>query len=178
MKRGKKSGQVWVETVVYTLIAFLIIGFVLSYAKPHVNKLQDKLVLEQSLNIMQKLDDIFAEIVEGGYGNQRNLEINMKKGSLRLDCENDQIVFEMEGLYQYGENLETYEEGNYIFYVKQLGDEFFTNITRSYVNYNLTFQETDELKTIPPSTVTRRLLIINQGKDSNNNIIINMNLIS
>ena len=30
----KKEGQVWVETVVYTLIAFVLIGLVLSFAKP------------------------------------------------------------------------------------------------------------------------------------------------
>lgn len=29
-----RSGQVWIETVIYTLIAFVMIGLVLSYARP------------------------------------------------------------------------------------------------------------------------------------------------
>ena len=38
LKHGIR-GQVWVETVVYTLIAFIMIGLVLGVAKPKIEKL-------------------------------------------------------------------------------------------------------------------------------------------
>ena len=44
MKRGV-NGQVWVETVTYTLIAIVMIGLVLSFAKPKIEELQDKTII-------------------------------------------------------------------------------------------------------------------------------------
>jgi uncharacterized protein (UPF0333 family) len=35
-----KRGQIWVETVVYTLIALVMIGLVLAFAKPKIEELQ------------------------------------------------------------------------------------------------------------------------------------------
>ena len=43
------KGQVWIETVVYTLIAFAILGAILGFAKPKIEQLQDKSIIEQSI---------------------------------------------------------------------------------------------------------------------------------
>ena len=40
---NKKRGQVWVETVIYTLIALALIGTVLAFVKPKVEEMQDKI---------------------------------------------------------------------------------------------------------------------------------------
>ena len=49
--RGEKGtkAQIWIETVIYTLIAFVILGAVLGFAKPKIEELQDKSIIEQSL---------------------------------------------------------------------------------------------------------------------------------
>ena len=44
-----KRGQVWVETVIYTLIALVMIGLVLSFVQPKIMELQDKATLQQSI---------------------------------------------------------------------------------------------------------------------------------
>ena len=50
MKRGFGSkGQIWVETMVYTLIAFALIGIVLMFVKPKIEEIQDTSIIEQSI---------------------------------------------------------------------------------------------------------------------------------
>jgi len=65
----QKRGQVWVETVIYTLIAFVMIGLVLAYAKPKIEELQDKALIEQSIEMMKDIDSTILRM--GGAGNQR-----------------------------------------------------------------------------------------------------------
>ncbi len=36
MKRDDKRAQIWIETMIYTLIAFIMLGLVLAYAKPKI----------------------------------------------------------------------------------------------------------------------------------------------
>ena len=58
MKRGytkNKRGQIWVETMVYTLIAFALIGLVLAFVKPKIQETQDKAIIEQSVNILKDI---------------------------------------------------------------------------------------------------------------------------
>ena len=56
MKRGKrgkrKKGQIWVETVIYTLIAFAMIGLALSFVKPKIDEIQDRGIIEQSITLL------------------------------------------------------------------------------------------------------------------------------
>ena len=54
MKRGK--GQVWIETVIYTLIAFVMIGLVLSYARPKIQEIQDQALIKQSTDMLKQID--------------------------------------------------------------------------------------------------------------------------
>jgi len=49
------KGQVWIETVVYTLIAFAILSAILGVAKPKIEQLQDKSIIEQSIGILENI---------------------------------------------------------------------------------------------------------------------------
>jgi len=96
-----KKAQIWVETVVYTLIAFVMIGLVLTFIKPKIEEMQDKAIIDQSLEIIKSIDKIITEI--GIPGNKREIEIGIKKGVLKIDGTNDKIVFEIESKYEYSE---------------------------------------------------------------------------
>ena len=61
MKRDKKA-QVWVETVIYTLIAFIMIGTVVTFAKPKIEEIQDKVILEQSLKLINDINTVILDI--------------------------------------------------------------------------------------------------------------------
>lgn len=94
-------GQVWIETVIYLLIAFVMMGLVLSYVKPKIEDLRDKAIIEQSLDVINEIDNTISTI--GSTGNKRLIEIGVKKGVFNIDSENDMITFELETKYQYSE---------------------------------------------------------------------------
>lgn len=73
--------QVWIETVLYTLIAFVMIGLVLAYAKPKIEELQDKTIIEQSIEMLKNIDSTILTI--GAPGNQRLIEIGIKKRRIK-----------------------------------------------------------------------------------------------
>jgi len=75
----KKRGQVWIETVTYTLVAFILIGLILSFVKPKIEELQDQAIIEQSTLILKEIDSIISEVKEEGIGNKRKIEISLKK---------------------------------------------------------------------------------------------------
>ena len=54
------KGQIWIETVIYTLIIFVMIGLVLSFAKPKIEEMQDKAIIEQSIAMMK---DIYSNFL-------------------------------------------------------------------------------------------------------------------
>ena len=47
--KNKKRGQIWVETVIYTLIGLTIIGLLLAVSKPQIDKQKDKALIEQKI---------------------------------------------------------------------------------------------------------------------------------
>ena len=56
----ESKAQIWVETVIYTLIALAIMGLLLALIKPTIEEKKDKAVIEQSKLI---LDDINKKIM-------------------------------------------------------------------------------------------------------------------
>ena len=52
-----KRSQVWVETVIYTLIGLAVIGILLAAAKPKIDEMRDKLVVEQTIDSMNSIDE-------------------------------------------------------------------------------------------------------------------------
>ena len=92
--RGRKRyslGQVWIETVIYTLIAFVMMGLILSYAKPKIEEIQDNALLKQSTEMLKEIDSTILTM--GTAGNQRTPEVTIKKGSLTIKSVGDEYCF-------------------------------------------------------------------------------------
>ncbi len=168
-KKGKehtlnKKGQIWIETVIYTLIAFVMIGLVLAYAKPKIEELQDKAIIEQSIAMVKDLDSLILTM--GGPGNQRTFELGIKKGVLKIDGKKDLIVFEIEGKHTYSEPGIDIFDGNLIIHTEKRGKFNTVSLTRDYSEkYNITYQGKDELKSLSKSSIPYKLLISNKGGD-------------
>lgn len=168
-------GQVWVETVIYTLIAFVMIGLVLSYAKPKIEEFQDRAILQQSTNMIKQIDSTI--LIMGASGNQRILEIGIKKGLLKIDGANDKIIFEMESKNVYSEPGKEINDGNIVVLTEKKSRYNLVTLTRDYSkDYNLKFNGKDELKILSKSSNPYNLFILNEGKDLNSKIIMNMSL--
>jgi type II secretory pathway pseudopilin PulG len=98
----KKRGQVWVETVIYTLIGLAIIGLLLAVARPKINQLKDKMLIEQAVEAMGNINDKIYE-VQRAPGNQRTVDLKIGKGEFTIDSENDAIYWILESSHEYSE---------------------------------------------------------------------------
>ena len=157
----KKRGQVWVETVIYTLIAFVILGAILSFAKPKIEQLQDKSVIEQSLKTMNNINEIIDEI-KTTPGNKREIEIGIKKGSLTIDGINNKIIFNIDSKYMYSEPGQEYHEGDITILNNQIGELNKLNATMNY-DYNITWEGKPQMENLGSSSTAYQLFISNKG---------------
>ena len=89
-----KRGQIWVETVIYTLIGLSLIGLVLAIVTPKINESRDKAVIEQTIASLNIFDAKVNEILSAP-GNVRTIELKLKRGELFVDSIGDRIVFEL-----------------------------------------------------------------------------------
>ncbi|MFQ5531597.1 MAG: hypothetical protein ACE5ES_03200 [Candidatus Nanoarchaeia archaeon] len=160
-----KTGQVWIETIIYTLIAFIIIGTVLAFVKPKIQEMQDKAIIEQSIVMMEDLDSTISGIDIGGAGNRRVIELAIKKGVLTIDGNSDKIIFEIEGKHTYSEPGKDIEIGDFIAHTEKKGDSNTVTLTRDYSEkYNISYNNEDELKALSKTSTIYKLSITNKGK--------------
>ena len=171
-----KRGQIWVETVIYTLIAIVTITAVLAIAKPRIEEMQDKSLIEQSAAVLNKIDGILISLASEGIGNKRVLELGVKDGTFKIDGATNQIIFEMNSAYMYSEPGANILNGKLLVFTKKRGDEFFVNMTQIYSNYNITFDGKDELRIINKASTPYTLFISHHGKDASNKIVLDFKL--
>lgn len=92
-----KKGQVWIETVLYTLIGISLIGLVLAFITPKINDAKDRAVVEQTINSLSAFDEKMNAAFEITWS-RRVLDFTIKRGSLYIDAEKDEIIFEVDDL--------------------------------------------------------------------------------
>ena len=179
MKRGKrgkrKRGQIWVETIIYTLIAFAMIGLALAFVKPRIDEIQDRGIIEQSITLLEDIDDIIKNI--GDPGNQRVIEIGIRKGVFKIDAVAEKLIFEIESRSEFIEAGEDYQTGDVLITSKKIGNLNEIVLTITYSNYNITYDNKHELKQFGRSSTPYKLLISNEG-ESAGKIIINFGLLN
>lgn len=178
-KRGKtgknvffknKKGQVWVETVIYLLVAFVMIGLVLSFIKPKIEELKDKAVIDQSIQILQDIDNSILTI--GSSGNKRLLEIGIKKGTLTIDSEKDTIVFQIDSTYKYSEPGQPVQVGNIQALTEQNGRNSNVTLKRDFSSeYNITYNSQEVIKTLNKASNPYKVFMTNEGTSLNKIII-------
>ena len=161
--RKNTRGQVWIETVTYTLVAFVIIGLVLGFARPKIQDIQDKTTIDQSIVMLKDIDSVITRLNDAGVGNKRKIELNIRKGELEINATNDSISFFIEGKHQYSELGQLYQEGEFEILTNQKGDFYNVSIKRTYDNLNFTYVGKEESKKISSSPTPYILFIQNNG---------------
>lgn len=160
---NNKRGQVWIETVTYTLVAFVLIGLVLSFAKPKIESLQDQAIIEQSLKILKQIDLKINEVSDYGNGNKRKIEVELKKGEILFNSTNNSLMFTLDGKFMYSEPGQKYTEGNFEILTTEFGKDFIVTIKREYPNLNFTYNDKEEDKLIPRAASPYTIFITNKG---------------
>ena len=94
----KKNAQIWIETVIYTLIGLSIIAIILSLLTPKIQETKDKALIDQSISI---LDDLGKQVddIKFAPGNSWPLHVKFDKGKFIVDGLNDKIYFLFEGFF-------------------------------------------------------------------------------
>lgn len=172
---NKKKGQIWVETVIYMLVAFAMIALVLAFIRPKIEELRDKAVIDQSIEILNGIDSTFSEILIPG--NKRIVEVGIKRGEMIITPGEDKLIIQIESSYVYSEpDIEVYV-GDLVIITQEKGKYNLVTITRDYTEeYNITYQNQEITKSLTKSSVPYKLLITNEGK-TDGKTQININLI-
>lgn len=176
--KKNRKGQVWIETVIYTLIAMIMIGAVLSWGRPKIEELQDKSIIEQTIGIFEDIDSQILSVVQGGTGNKRVIEIGLKKGTIFVHKANDTISYEVETKYTYSEPGQDIYIGNIKIHTLKKGEYNEVALTLNYGDvYDLRFDgNNDGKKAITKSSTPYQLLISNVGENDEGKIIIDLTL--
>ncbi|MEK6890790.1 MAG: hypothetical protein AABX03_01500 [Nanoarchaeota archaeon] len=181
-----KLGQIWVETVIYTLIGLSLLGILLAFAVPEIQKQKDKAVISATINAMSELDNNIVDVRRNGVGNVREMSFLINRGSLVVDSPNDKIAFVIEdSSFVYSEigrdvvltgtNLKVLTEKN--------GKKNRITLTldyRSGTRTNITYNGVDNEKSLTPASISYNFIIENLGRGDINdpNSYINVDLSS
>lgn len=161
---NQKKTQVWIETVIYTLMGLAIMGMIIAVMTPKINQMTDKAILTHSTESLTNINQQIFEVLTS-VGNQRQAILNVKKGEYYIDSLNNSIYFVLKStglkysqpgfLFNQGEvDVLTVDNGN-----KKYDVYLFLN----YSSLNITFNNQKINKQLTSSPTAYDILIQNKG---------------
>ncbi len=164
-----KKAQVWVETVIYTLIGLVLIGMVLAFATPYIQKQRDKTLIERTAAALHEVDNSVENVKRAGIGNVRKIDFLIGEGNMEIQGDQNKIVFEItESSYPYSEpGISVNISGtNMKSKTEKKGKKFKITLTLDYTDkLNITFKKKDEKHTLDQSPTPYNILIENRGRE-------------
>ncbi|MEK6859196.1 MAG: hypothetical protein AABX54_00120 [Nanoarchaeota archaeon] len=159
--------QVWIETVIYTLIGLAIIAILLSITLPQVDKMKDRTVMTQATDMLNILNSKILETEESP-GNIRIANIKISRGKLEIDSKNNTISYIFENTrLEPTEIGESVKEGNVIIETKKSGDKFNVILKIDYNNVlNISYGGRKETKILHQGTSPYKIIMQNLGYSS------------
>lgn len=161
----KNRGQVWIETVLYTLIGLTLMGLVLGFVMPKINETKDRALIEQAINSLSDLDAKISNVIQTGPGNVRQTEFLMKKGEFYVNASADRIEMVLNVAKPYSEPNITV----YIGKIKVLS-EVGQKTSRVYIradykdyNINITYNEEEDEKKFTAAPTPYKFFIENRA---------------
>lgn len=180
MRIKNRKAQIWVETVIYTLIGLVIIGVVLAIATPAIERYKDEILLEQTISALNELNSKVLEIRKSAVGNVRIIEFRIKKGGLILDCTNEKITYLLEETnLQYSEPGVTVEQGSIDILTEERGKKYDVSLSLDYSekNLDLVYNGENLERIFHQASVPYKLYIENLGEQEGKTQI-NINVVS
>ena len=168
MKKNK-GGQVWIETVLYTLIGLALIGLALGFIMPKINEARDKAIVEQAINSLSEFDGKINEVIETGTGNVRQIEIYMKKGELEINSGDYVPGGKSEMKITLSELSKPYSEPNVtisfgrVQVMTEEGQKTSSVSLKVSYSYNITFNGLNQNKKFTPASTPYKFSIKNNG---------------
>ena len=178
VSKNYKKSQVWIETVIYTLIALAMIGLVLSFARPKIEQMQDKSIIEDSVKVLEEMNTIILDVRKVS-GNQRVFDLGVKKGSFTFDADSEKIFFEIKSKYRYSQPGEKIKSGSVDIFTEELSskENYKITLTLDYLssNYNLALKGvagSGGKKELTKASSLYKIFIVNRGKSADEKTIL------
>src|SRR3989338_1205368 len=170
----KKRGQVWVETVIYTLIGIALIGLVLAILTPKIKEFRDRSVIEQTIESLNVFDSKVVEVLDAP-ANKRKVTLGLDRGIIFIDTLNDSILYVLdESNVRYSEPGVSLDIGRLNVSTTALTESYKITLSLHYP-YNITFNGEDSIepKQFTPVSVPYEFFIENRGiiGDINNRVL-------
>ncbi len=165
-------GQIWVETVIYTLIGLAIIGLVLAGALPKINAKKDEMTIGRSIEALGNIDNKIYE-VQRAAGNRRVVNLDVRKGTFIINPAEDSISWILDSSFAYSQVGVTVPFGNINVTTTGNGD-YKVELKIGY-KINLTYDEGDiSERQLDVAPIPYKLVIENKGRDENGNILVDL----
>jgi type II secretory pathway pseudopilin PulG len=163
-KKRDKKGQVWIETVLYTLIGLALIGLVLAFVTPKINESKDRALVEQTIDSLSSLDDKITEVANS-QGNKRIVDFTIKRGALYVNASGDSLTFEIDKLTKpYSEAGVPIDMGRVQIITLKDQTQSRVYVTLGYSGkYDITYTGGSETKKLTAAATSYRLAITNKG---------------
>lgn len=161
----KKGGQIWVETVVYTLIGMALIGVALAIVTPQLNKQRDRALVEQTISALNVFDEKMTYVIDKGPGNVRNLDFNVKRGKLIINSTEEVVYFIIDDLSSlYSQENIVINRGMISFKSKKERKGASIVLWLNYSSsVNITYRGREEQRVFNPASTPYKISIENLG---------------
>lgn len=159
-------GDVWISTVLYTLIGLALIGSLMAMVNPEFARLKDKATIQQTVQSFNVLDDTVIE-ARKATGTRLNYILSLDKGTLTIDAANEAIYWQMDSRYQFSEENQTVSLNlkNIKATTRPLGGLWNVTLVLDYKDYGLdiTANSKKEAKSLSASSLPYSIWIMNNG---------------
>src|SRR3990167_9519809 len=88
---SNKKGDIWISAVLYFGLGIVVLSLILAAGLPVINKLRDKNIIIQTKDIMFSLDNLIRDVARSGAGEQRAVNLDIKKGQFLINNNHDTI---------------------------------------------------------------------------------------
>lgn len=158
----KRGGQIWVETVIYTLIGLSLIGLTLAILTPKIKEFRDRTVIEETISSLNLFDSKIDEILDAP-GNRRRIDLGIDRGKFSIDSENDSMRFIFENAnVRYSEPGVPLEFGRVNITTEEAGENYNIKLEVNYL-HNITFEGDEVLAEFTPVSIPYKFFIENHG---------------
>jgi hypothetical protein len=158
----KKKAQVWVETVIYTLIGISVITIIIAVATPKIEETWDRIRIEQIIDSLNQIDKNIVGILDS-QGSQRVMNLKIAKGSFFVNSSSNEIVWEMESRYKYSEPGQKVSVGGRLNVLTEGKDPYLIKVILDYSSYNLTVLGEEKVLELDSSSTAYTLILKNEG---------------
>jgi len=169
LSKNNSKAQVWVETVIYTLIGLSVIAIILTMALPQIEKSKDKAIIEQTVTALNVLDKKISE-VEQAPGNSRVVDLRISKGKMEINATGSGIGFIRYTLedtkLELSEVGEEIKQGNIMLKTEKMPVRYKITLTINYPNLNITNENGEGTKTLQAGTTPYKIVIENKETSS------------